>query len=259
MQRLILAALAARSSGPMFRQMLTNYENAFLSSYKHSFYDNNGILKTINTNIEASGDIKLPFNATTKTHLQLTDNTTGAGCSIYPIVDTHIISPTQTIDYFTYAVTPAIYSNQQITNKVQQTSNQVEYLVPTYNGSFKKIDQNEFNILQNKYNSISIRESHSNQLYNIQGLPNNKVHPTNVFHENTEINLFLSDNNVNVNSGNYIYFRHGATYLIQYSGLDMEIHTAILDVGTVNDSPLVRPQFYMNKALDVGRLCPPDC
>lgn len=175
--------------------------------------------------------------------------------------------------YFTYAITPATYDyNQKKVIPILNPNPNEQYLVPTWNGSFKKIDEAEFQVRKNDYlGTIKIRELSYNQALQINTLEGitTKKHPTNCFYSDEQIYKFHKDNKDIAANPDLFYLKivNGAIYKNyntqdQYYSFKVQVPILIFQYDNAllsNDSALVQDKPYENKAMDVGRLCPPSC
>ncbi|KAB2916977.1 MAG: hypothetical protein F9K23_07190 [Bacteroidetes bacterium] len=248
---------------PVSKRSFDDLNNSFKLSYTRPYSCNGDILIDINTNIKSDIKLKVPVDIIITHALLDLPLTESEGIAAYYILRQNDNSEL----YFTYAITPASY-NEGIVTPTPQPNGQVEYLVPTYNG-YEKINQALFESYQVLYfQSIEIREFTGNKTYRIKDFEAKygKKHPTNTFYSENEF-YYFHENNKEIAVDTtlfYLTFNHGATYIKDpYSG-SFKVQTPVLifeydNVLQINNMKLSPGEPYKAKALDVGRLCPPDC
>lgn len=265
----IITPKRQREGNPLTQSSVQDMVNNFNLSYKFGFM-NNGVSELINKDI-FNFNLKIKVE-TIKAFLSI-DNIYNLdhGAAFYYI----IYIDSQNREFFTYAVTPAKYDSttKKVTPKVN-SQGEFEYLVFTPDNivTGHKINQTEFQTYRNAYiNKVEIREFTINDTVKTTDITSltNEEHPTNCYYSDQQIYFFEKDNSsIPINQNNfYLNLFNGAIYKeYKFNGkiYNFKVQTPILifeyDSSIISSDRVFDPQKpYYYKALDVGRLCPPQC
>lgn len=251
---------------PLTLKMVNSSENLFKTSYKHSFAGTGGISTPLNPDIKDNYALRIRLTDFI-THLGLnTPINSNEGASLYYILN----KDNNNNFYFSYALTPSLYQNNQI---ISTPINNVQYLTPLYDGSTDIIPATNISTYINWYKEeVEVRDVSTDNLTTVKNFSNQVgvLHPTNTFLSKQQLINFIIHNNFSLtNPAPHINVRiiNGGISITQYGTRNFMIHTSILILENTNltspllidNNPYKIPEIYYLKAMNVGRLCPPDC
>lgn len=125
------------------------------------------------------------------------------------------------------------------------------------------VNQTEFDALTNYYkNNVKLSDYCA---YNVAKFVNQvNYHPLKCYYDSTNLIRFMKDNAPL--AGRYLHVFNAAVYqdLVKIGGQGTHVQTPILAFGdntlpTVSSGAFDHNKPYKDRALDVGRLCPPNC
>lgn len=257
---------------PVQQAAVKDMINSFNMSYSSVFINNNGQAEQINPNIS---NIVLKIKVSTIVDFLGIDNiyNPNHGVAFFYIID----KDKDGVEFYTYAITPATYDAEKGVQPKPNANNVIEYLVLTPDNIIqgKRISNSDFkNVYQKNYfDKIKVREYSLSRTFTTNYLETltSKEHPTNCFYSDEQIYYFHEHNKGVATSTELFYLTviNGAMWCDYYNNstnlnyyfktqrpiLLFKYNNEVLSSDNVLD--FQRPYYY--KALDVGRLCPPDC
>ncbi len=252
---------------PLKKSMVENAQKNFETCYINPFAGIGGATTYLNQNISDQYALKVNLQ-TFINHLGLnTPANPNEGGAFYYILNRDINNKW----YFSYALTPAEYQNHQVT---ATPPGSIQYLTPLHSGNNTLIDGTNINpYIADFNNNVEVRELGTDQKIlaaDFQSQINTK-HPTNTFLDKQQLTKFITDNGFSIASppqNVYVRFLHGGVYLKKFGSYNVRVLTTILVLEDFNqptstllldNEPYDITALYKNKAMNVGRLCPPQC